>query len=343
MGIATIKASLVAMFFMHLKDDNRFNVLIFVGALVFMGVFFVYTMNDTQHRGQWDNSYGTEVSDSGEEAPGRGLFQEIHVKASRHGEARRRAPLSLRRPSQRYTIKAASCWGWLFVWACLGLRAASASSASTCPSTRWRSSATRRCPKSAAGQHREARGRAAPALRARRTPTRDIVERYSIRQRDCLYTVSVRQEWPMATADVEVIYDDKLMPLRIWKRMTLPGLPDAGEKADIRRYDLRTDPVTMKRRQMSGAIDYELLKGGHPVAVIGPGRGLISMWIKRAKLQVGQKVRELAIDVRALEKIGLVTLRREDDMVHDVLGPVRVYTFYGREAVFTDAERRGDR
>jgi cytochrome c oxidase subunit 4 len=84
--IATVKASLVAMFFMHLKDDNRFNVLIFVGALVFMGVFFVYTMNDTQHRGQWDNSYGTEVSDSGEVAPGRGLFQEIHVKPAEHGE-----------------------------------------------------------------------------------------------------------------------------------------------------------------------------------------------------------------------------------------------------------------
>ncbi|MFT3921894.1 MAG: cytochrome C oxidase subunit IV family protein [Myxococcales bacterium] len=84
-AIATIKASLVAMFFMHLKDDNRFNVLIFVGALLFMGVFFVYTMNDTQHRGQWDKAYGTEVSDDGVEAPGRGLFQEIHVQGG-HGE-----------------------------------------------------------------------------------------------------------------------------------------------------------------------------------------------------------------------------------------------------------------
>src|ERR1700712_5443757 len=36
-AVATIKASLVATYFMHLKDDNRFNVLIFVGALVFMG------------------------------------------------------------------------------------------------------------------------------------------------------------------------------------------------------------------------------------------------------------------------------------------------------------------
>ncbi len=165
-----------------------------------------------------------------------------------------------------------------------------------------------------------------------------IVERYSIRERDCLTVVSVRQEWPMGTADVEVLYDKELMPLRIWKRMTLPGLPDAGEKADIRRYDLRTDPVSVKRRQMSGEIDFELLKGGRPTVVIGPGRGLISMWIKRAKLAVGQKVRELAIDVRALEKIGPVTLRREEDMVHDVLGPVRVYTIYGREAVFADEQ-----
>jgi len=86
-AIATVKASLVAMFFMHLKDDNRFNVLIFVGALLFMGVFFVYTMNDTQHRGQWDKSYGTEVSDDGVTAPGRGLYEAIQVKGGEHGEA----------------------------------------------------------------------------------------------------------------------------------------------------------------------------------------------------------------------------------------------------------------
>jgi cytochrome c oxidase subunit 4 len=69
--IATIKATLVALFFMHLKDDTRFNGLIFIGSLVFMGVFFVYTMNDTNHRGQWDESYGTRVlSSSGAPAPG---------------------------------------------------------------------------------------------------------------------------------------------------------------------------------------------------------------------------------------------------------------------------------
>ena len=83
--VATIKASLVALFFMHLKDDNRFNVLIFVGSLLFIAVFFIYTMNDTQHRGQWDESYGTRVFPStGETAPGRGQFERIDLKGG-HG------------------------------------------------------------------------------------------------------------------------------------------------------------------------------------------------------------------------------------------------------------------
>lgn len=79
-AIATLKASLVAAFFMHLKDDNRFNLIIFVGSLVFIGVFFVYTMNDTQYRGQWDTSFGTEVNAEGERAPGRGLYEAIELK-----------------------------------------------------------------------------------------------------------------------------------------------------------------------------------------------------------------------------------------------------------------------
>lgn len=69
--IATMKASLVVTFFMHLKDDNRFNALMFIGALLFIGVFFAYTMNDTDHRGQLDDAQGVEVySVTGKEAPG---------------------------------------------------------------------------------------------------------------------------------------------------------------------------------------------------------------------------------------------------------------------------------
>lgn len=163
-----------------------------------------------------------------------------------------------------------------------------------------------------------------------------IVEYYALKQRDCLYGLTVRQEWPLGTADVEVLYDKDLLPIRAWKRMTLPGIERAGERAEIRRYELRSDPVTIKLRAMDGHISYEQLLGGKPKVVIGPGRGLIAMWIRRAKLKVGEKVRELALDIRALEKIEPVTLLREVDMQHPDLGPVQVYTFYGRESVFVD-------
>ncbi|MET0343853.1 MAG: hypothetical protein ABW252_22760 [Polyangiales bacterium] len=163
-----------------------------------------------------------------------------------------------------------------------------------------------------------------------------IVERFRIEARDCLRVLSARQEWPLGTVDLEVVYDAELKPLRIWKRMTIPALPNAGERAELRRYELRTEPVGIKRRAPNGDISFEQLKGGRPVAVIGPGRGLISMWLRRAHLAPGTKVRELVIDVRALEKIELVTLMREPDMQHPELGPVRVYTFFGRETVFAD-------
>ena len=51
MGIAVIKATLVAMFFMHLKYDNRIYMLVFVGSLLFLSVFIIFTMFDTLRRG----------------------------------------------------------------------------------------------------------------------------------------------------------------------------------------------------------------------------------------------------------------------------------------------------
>ena len=53
-AIATCKASLVVMFFMHLKYDNKFNGLMFVASLFFIGVFFAYTLNDVDHRAEFD-------------------------------------------------------------------------------------------------------------------------------------------------------------------------------------------------------------------------------------------------------------------------------------------------
>ena len=69
--IATMKASLVVTFFMHLKWDNRFNALVFLSTIFFIGVFFAYTLNDTDKRGDLDPDQNVHVwAKTGEEAPG---------------------------------------------------------------------------------------------------------------------------------------------------------------------------------------------------------------------------------------------------------------------------------
>ncbi len=47
MAIATLKASLVALYFMHLRYDQPFNALVFVAALAFLALFLVLTLMDT--------------------------------------------------------------------------------------------------------------------------------------------------------------------------------------------------------------------------------------------------------------------------------------------------------
>jgi cytochrome c oxidase subunit 4 len=69
--IATTKASLVVSFFMHLRYDNKFNALIFISCIFFIGVFFAYTMNDTERRGELDQDQNVKVlPKTGEAAPG---------------------------------------------------------------------------------------------------------------------------------------------------------------------------------------------------------------------------------------------------------------------------------
>ncbi|HEY8432421.1 MAG TPA: cytochrome C oxidase subunit IV family protein [Sandaracinaceae bacterium] len=69
--IATTKAAFVVLFFMHLKDDSRFNALVFIGGVLFVGVFLAYTMNDTAVRGTMDRYNGVTVDpDTGLPAPG---------------------------------------------------------------------------------------------------------------------------------------------------------------------------------------------------------------------------------------------------------------------------------
>ncbi len=48
MVIATIKAALVMAFFMHLAFDKPFNIIVFLGSFVFVGLFVIFTLSDSQ-------------------------------------------------------------------------------------------------------------------------------------------------------------------------------------------------------------------------------------------------------------------------------------------------------
>lgn len=48
MVIATMKASLVMAFFMHMAYDKPFNVIIFLASFVFVALFVILTLSDSQ-------------------------------------------------------------------------------------------------------------------------------------------------------------------------------------------------------------------------------------------------------------------------------------------------------
>jgi len=52
MGVASLKATLVALFFMHLLWDDKKNMTIFVMSLMFLAIFIVITLLDTDFRGK---------------------------------------------------------------------------------------------------------------------------------------------------------------------------------------------------------------------------------------------------------------------------------------------------
>jgi cytochrome c oxidase subunit IV len=69
--IATMKGSLVATFFMHLRHDKLFNTISFLGAFVFLSVFITLSYDDLANRARLDNDYGGTIDlRSGEAAPG---------------------------------------------------------------------------------------------------------------------------------------------------------------------------------------------------------------------------------------------------------------------------------
>jgi cytochrome c oxidase subunit 4 len=93
--IATLKASLVAAFFMHLRHDKLFNTVAFLAAFLFLAIFILLTYDDMGTRAKTTVHY-TDFIDSrtGLAAPGgepattatSNSVDEAPPKAGEHGE-----------------------------------------------------------------------------------------------------------------------------------------------------------------------------------------------------------------------------------------------------------------
>ncbi|MDP9034266.1 MAG: cytochrome C oxidase subunit IV family protein [Myxococcota bacterium] len=69
--VATMKASLVAAFFMHLRHDKLFNTLALLSSFLFLAIFILLTYDDVAKRGELDFSYGGMIDPhTGQAAPG---------------------------------------------------------------------------------------------------------------------------------------------------------------------------------------------------------------------------------------------------------------------------------
>ncbi len=73
LAIAVVKASLVVLFFMHLIWDRPFNAIVFIGCLIFVGIFVGFALIDT-------TQYHASI-DSGQ-APGMKAHTPLQVEKS---------------------------------------------------------------------------------------------------------------------------------------------------------------------------------------------------------------------------------------------------------------------
>ena len=63
MGIATVKAALVVLFFMHLFWDKPLNSFVFISSLIFVTLFIVFSMMDTlQYGPDMITNYAPEIN-----------------------------------------------------------------------------------------------------------------------------------------------------------------------------------------------------------------------------------------------------------------------------------------
>lgn len=73
MLVAFVKASLVVAYFMHLKYDDKYHLFVFAGTIIFVGIFFGFTMYDMQVRDRLNDEQETFVRVRDLENSGNGL------------------------------------------------------------------------------------------------------------------------------------------------------------------------------------------------------------------------------------------------------------------------------
>lgn len=76
--IASAKAATVALVFMHLYWDHKFHAVIFGVSLIFLAIFIIFTLFDTQSRGRADGIEGERPADI--RAPFAGTRAELDYK-----------------------------------------------------------------------------------------------------------------------------------------------------------------------------------------------------------------------------------------------------------------------
>jgi len=87
MGVAVAKATLVCMFFMHLKYDDRYHVFVFLSSLLFVAIFFTFIIFDLSSRDALTDEQGTFFMQENDREPP--VEPEVvgHAEGGEHGEA----------------------------------------------------------------------------------------------------------------------------------------------------------------------------------------------------------------------------------------------------------------
>ncbi len=165
------------------------------------------------------------------------------------------------------------------------------------------------------------------------------METLELRSDPCGFEIRAQQEWSLGHSEIVAAFDPQRRVQRVWKRNTMPGRGDISTRSDLRVFRIRDAGVVLRQRRPLADIENFVLRGRMPNALIAPGRLSLTMWLQKANLAVGGRVREPVLDVRErIELLRDVTLQRLADTEVEGLGTVRVYTIYGREPVYANQQ-----